>query len=273
MKNCWKIVALGILAFFLVLCSEQRVSAASTEDDTFQDNENGIITISYNNTSNTKMKIGVTKDKQSYYYDLKNGQNEIDVPLNMGNGTYKLKILKNISGTKYSVIESTNIELELEDDNIVYLQSNVIINFDLEDKAIAKAESLTKNCKSDAEIVRTIYKYIVKNFGYDYDKVATLTSGYIPDIEIVYKNKKGICYDISAIMAAMMRSQGVEVKLVTGYTPNIKGVYHAWNSVYDEKNGTWYTIDATYDIAMYQANRKYTMKKSDKDYSDIKYQY
>ena len=273
MKRYLKLVILGILACFLVICSEQKVSAATTEDNTFLDNENGIITISYHNSSNAKMKIGVTKDKQSYYYDLRDGENEIDVPLNMGNGKYKLKILKNISGTKYSVIESTNIELELEDDKIVYLQSNVIIDFDLEDKAIAKAASLTKNCKTEAEIVNTIYKFIVKNLSYDYDKVASLTSGYLPDIEIIYKDKKGICYDISAIMAAMMRSQGVEVKLVTGYTPNIEGVYHAWNLVYDEKKDSWYTIDATYDIAMYQADRKYSMKKPSKDYADIKYQY
>ncbi len=273
MKSYWKLLVLGILTCFFVICSEQKVSAATTEDNTFLDNENGIITISYHNSSNAKMKIGVTKDDQSYYYDLKKGQNEIDIPLNMGNGKYKIKILKNITGTKYSVVKSTNIELELEDDNIVFLQSNVIIDFELEDKAIAKAKSLTKNCKSEAEIVSTIYKFIVKNFAYDYDKIATLSSGYLPDIEIIYKNKKGICYDISAVMAAMMRSQGVEVKLVTGYTPKIEGVYHAWNSVYDEKKGSWYTIDATYDIAMYQAERKYTMKKPYKDYSDIKYQY
>jgi transglutaminase-like putative cysteine protease len=83
----------------------------------------------------------------------------------------------------------------------------------------------------------------------------------------------GICYDISAIMASMLRSQGVEVKLVTGYTPNIEGVYHAWNSVYDENNDSWITVDATYDIAMYKADKKYKMKKSSSDYTDIKYQY
>lgn len=272
MKKIIKILVLLVFTSFLIAFSGQRVSAAETSD-TFSDVENGIITIRYNNSTNAKMKIGVTKDSKSYYYDLRNGKNEIDIPLNMGNGKYALKILKNISGTKYSVVQSTSIDLELKDEKVVFLQSNVIVNFNLEDKAIKKAESLTKNCKSEEEIISTIHEFIVKNFAYDYDKISTLSSGYIPDIEIIYKDKKGICYDISAIMASMLRSQGVEVKLVTGYTPNIAGVYHAWNSVYDEKTDAWFPLDATYDIAMQKAKRKYKMKKSSSDYSDIKYQY
>ncbi len=273
MKRIIKITLLAIITFLAISMKEETVNASSKDSDTFCDNDNGIITVTYNNDANTKMKIGVTKDDQSYYYNLGNGKNVVDIPLNMGNGKYSIKILKNISGTKYSVIQSTKIDLELKDDNVVFLESNVIVDFELEDKAIKKADNLTASCKSNEEIVSTIYNYVISNFSYDYDKLSVLTSSYVPDIEIVYKNKKGICYDISAIMAAMMRSQGVKVKLVTGYTPNIEGVYHAWNSVYDSKKDTWYTIDATYDIAMYQAKKKYTMKKSAKDYADIKYQY
>jgi hypothetical protein len=272
MKHLIKLITFLSFALIFITFSEQKVSAAETQD-TFGEVDNGIITIRYDNTTNAKMKIGVTKDDQSYYYDLGNGSNELDIPLTMGNGKYTLKILKNISGTKYSVVQSTNIELELTDEKVVFLQSNVIVNFELKDKAILKAESLTKKCKSEAEIISTVYNYVVKNFAYDYDKFSTLSSGYIPDIEIIYKSKKGICYDISAIMASMLRSQGVEVKLVTGYTPNIPGVYHAWNSVYDAKSKKWITIDATYDIAMYKAKKSYKMKKSISDYSDIKYQY
>lgn len=272
MKNFIKLVSFLAFALILVVFSEQKVSAAQTSD-TFGKEENGIITIRYNNSANEKMKIGVTKDDKSYYFDLHDGENELDIPLTMGNGKYILKILKNISGTKYSVVQSTNVELELKDEKVVFLQSNVIVNFELKDKAIVKAASLTKKCKSEAEIISTVYKYVVKNFSYDYDKINSLSAGYIPDIEVIYKSKKGICYDISAIMASMLRSRGVEVKLVTGYTPKIPGIYHAWNSVYDAKSKKWITIDATYDIAMYKAKKSYKMKKSSSDYSDIKYQY
>lgn len=273
MKNLIKCMTLALFVFVLCMVTEGTAYAADTKEDVFCDNENGIITIKYNNKDNAKMKIGVTKDKQSYYYDLGSGSNEIDIPLTMGNGSYKIKILKNISGTKYGVVVSTNIELELKDENLVYKQSNVVIDFELTDQSIKKSDELVKNCKSDKEIVSTIYQYVIKNFVYDYDKAKTVSAGYLPDIEIVYKNKKGICYDISAIMAAMMRSQGIEVKLVTGYTPNIPGIYHAWNSIYDSEGKSWYTVDGTYDISMYRSGKKYKMKKSEKNYSNIKYEY
>ena len=46
--------------------------------------------------------------------------------------------------------------------------------------------------------------------------------------------KKGICFDYASLMAAMLRSQGVPVKLVVGYTGEI---YHAWLNVWSEEDG------------------------------------
>lgn len=273
----WKGVVLRFHKFFAIfalfcaafLYNGIKASAATTF---CKDNENGVVTITYNNKSNAKMKVAVSKGTETYYYNLGNGKNELDIPLNMGNGSYKIRICKNISGTKYSVIQSNTIELDLSDEDEVFTYSNVIVNFESTDAAIKKATSLTKYCKTDAEKVKKIYEYIVKNFKYDYDKLESLSAGYIPDIKVVYKNKKGICYDLSAIMASMLRSQGIKVKLVTGYTPNID-TYHAWNAVYDAKTKKWYTIDTTYDVAMYKVGKKYSMKKSAKDYTDVKYQY
>lgn len=264
-----KFFTFTVLLLIAVIASGKKASAA---DSFYENNDNGIITITYNNKSNVKMKVAVSKDSDTYYYDLAKGENKLDIPLNMGNGSYKIRICKNISGTKYSVIQSSTIELDISDEDEVFTYSNVIVNYTATDYAIKKAARLTEDAKTDGEKVKAIYNYVVKNFKYDYDKIASLSSGYIPDIKIIYKNKKGICYDLSAIMAAMLRSQGIKVKLVTGYTPNID-VYHAWNAVYDTKKDEWYTIDTTYDVAMYQAGKKYTMKKDSKDYTDIKYQY
>ena len=269
MNKITKILTFILVMFFVALIDDTKASAA---ESFYENNDNGIVTITYNNKSNVKMKVAVSKGSETYYYDLGNGENQIDIPLNMGNGSYKIRLCKNISGTKYSVIESSIIELDLSDEDEVFTYSNVIVNFEATNYAIKKATSLTKSAKTDAEKVKRIYKYVVENFSYDYDKIATLSSGYIPDIKIVYKNKKGICYDLSAIMAAMLRSQGIKVKLVTGYTSNIDE-YHAWNAVYDTKKDEWYTIDTTFDIAMYQAGKKYSMKKNAKDYVDVKYQY
>ena len=44
----------------------------------------------------------------------------------------------------------------------------------------------------------------------------------------------GICFDYAALMAGMLRSQGVPCKLVIGYAGD---VYHAWISVWSEETG------------------------------------
>ena len=59
----------------------------------------------------------------------------------------------------------------------------------------------------------------------------------LPNLDQIYKRKKGICFDYAAVMTAMLRSQGVPTKLVIGYTGN---AYHAWVNVYSKKRG-WIT--------------------------------
>lgn len=260
-----------ICSFFIFLMSF-NANTAFASDQFYEDNNNGVLTIKYNNTQNVKMKIGIIKGGKNYYYDIKNGLNELDIPLTMGNGTYKICIYKNVSGTKYSLVQSNTYELKLENENEVYLHSNIIVNYKTEDKPIKKAKSLTKGSSADNDKIEDIYEYVVENYLYDYDKLENLVSGYIPDINIIYKNKKGICYDISSLVAAMMRSQGIPVKVVTGYTNKVE-VYHAWNLIYNEEKDEWITVDATYDLSMYVAGKKYKMKKAEKDYVDIVYLY
>ncbi|HHV13542.1 MAG TPA: transglutaminase domain-containing protein [Clostridiales bacterium] len=255
------------LSAFLYLPADKAMAS-----EFFKDNENGVLTVSYNNKDNAKIKVGVTKGGKSYYYDLKKGKNNIDIPLTMGNGTYSIRIFKNVTGNKYSVLESQEFELELQNEDDVYLHPNVIVNYDMDYAAVIKAGQLTKNCKTEEEKVKAVYNFVVKNFNYDYDKLGDIQSGYIPDIKIVYKNKKGICYDISAVMASMLRSQGIRVRLVTGYTPNISE-YHAWNMIYDSKKKKWYTVDATYDIGKRAGGQKYSMVKKASEYTDIRYRY
>ena len=75
--------------------------------------------------------------------------------------------------------------------------------------------------------------------------------------------KKGICFDYAALMASMLRSQGVPVKLVVGYTS--QGVYHAWINVWSEEGGwvegmiyfdgkIWKLMDPTYASSGKQSN-------------------
>ena len=85
--------------------------------------------------------------------------------------------------------------------------------------------------------VEAIYKWTMKKFSYSTLKAKSVESGYVPDLDAVYKSRKAICFDYASTMAAMLRSQGVPTKLVIGYSGS---VYHAWLSVYVEEIG-WVT--------------------------------
>ncbi len=78
---------------------------------------------------------------------------------------------------------------------------------------------------------------------YDNEKAANVQAGYIPNLEQVLQEKKGICFDYAALMAAMLRAQNIPTRLVMGDLSS-EGIYHAWNQVEIDGEWTWY--DPTY---------------------------
>lgn len=249
------------------------------------DNKDGTVSVEYDNTTETKIAVMVVKagtDKKYNYFST-DRKVDMDIPLTLGNGTYNVSVLKNISGTSYSPLLKEEISLALSDSKQAYLTSNEVINWNRTNTAIKKANSLTKKCKTEYAKIQKIYTYIVKNYHYDYEKLAKNQSGqlvnYVPDIEEVYKNKTGICYDISALNASMLRSLGIKTKLVKGY-PVSKyydgSVYHAWNKIYNKKKKKWIVVDATCDMCLYEQGAKFKLKnmeKKAKQYSRVTYEY
>lgn len=99
-----------------------------------------------------------------------------------------------------------------------------------------------------------IYDWVVDNISYDYNLAATVSSGYLPNVDNILATKKGICFDYAALMTSMLRMENVPTKLVVGYSGS---VYHAWISVYTRESGwidnviyfdgnTWKLMDPTF---------------------------
>ena len=141
---------------------------------------------------------------------------------------------KNISGTKYSTVLGASLSAKLADEFAPFLRPNQYVNYTEDSTAVAKGAELTAGIEDNLEKVAAVYDYVVKNLTYDRKKAQTVKSGYLPDIDKVLEEKKGICFDYAALMAAMLRSQEVPVKLVVGYTGT---VYHAWLNVWSEESG------------------------------------
>jgi len=100
--------------------------------------------------------------------------------------------------------------------------------------------------------VTKVHQYITTNYKYDYDLYEKIKQGKItfnnPDLEKMKNEKIGICYDLSALNAAILRAMGVPTKVVVGdaITSSKSKAYHSWNSVYVNKQ--WKLIDTTWDL-------------------------
>lgn len=194
----------------------------------------GYVMVQYTASTDKKLKAQVKGPSGvAYTYNLTAGNYET-LPLTDGNGSYKVSLFENISGTSYSTVVSTGFSVTLKDQFAPFLRPNQYVNYTPGSKVVAKADELTKGVSEPLDKVSKVYDYVVKNFTYDKQRAATVQSGYLPVLDSVLAQKKGICFDFAAVMAAMLRSQGVPTKLVVGYS---QSVYHAWINVYSEETG------------------------------------
>ena len=186
------------------------------------------------------LKFQVIKE-ETYTSDLKNDGSPAIFPLQMGNGSYTFRVLKNIAGTKYAMLYSTEAEVLLTDEFQPYLRPNNYINYTRESSCVKKAAELASMESDEIGVIGAGYDYIVNGVVYDYDKYNSTRVNYLPDLEQIYQSGKGICIDYAALAAAMLRSQGIPVKMIFGYvSPN--GLYHAWNVFYTEETG-WVSVE------------------------------
>ncbi len=222
--------------------------------------QSGMVSLSINQVYESKLLFLVEKDGNRYMYPVNDDGSLNYFPLQMGSGDYLVRLMQNVEGNKYKEVVRKTVNLNATSEREIFLQSVIEVNWSNESPAILKAKSLTKGMTSDSAKVKAIYDYITSNYKYDYDKISTLSSGYIPNINQVFYDKQGICYDYSVLFASMLRSVGVPTKLVKGYSDLIPDQYHAWNEVY--VNGKWQTVDTTYDAAYLQAKKTVSMYKS-----------
>lgn len=288
MKRIKAIICLLLALLMIIPDSVPALAATNVSDDVFVDNDNGTVQVTF--TVDKEVTILILVDVPSenidssadsheasrYYYKLTEGENVVNIPLTKGPGDYVIRVCKVLTTGKAAVLKSKTVTLSEAKAQEVFDVANMIVDYETSEKFIKKAKSLTKKCKTEKAKVKKIYNYVVENFAYDYElldeKVAT--SYYTPDNAMTFERKLGICYDISSLFAAMLRSVDIEARVVTGYTPNVKA-YHAWTEVYDSAKKEWYSVDCTYDMCLYNmgSSKKTSMVKKSKDYSDTMYLY
>lgn len=252
----------------------------------FSKADQGIVSLFYYSTSTKKMKLIITLGEEKYTYNVFSGKEIVNYPLQLGNGTYNVSLYENTSGTKYRKVLSQSKYVEMKDENSVYLQSILEVNWDEEDESIEivdeiLAEALVEKKSSVAkyrqantrltekDIVLAIYNFVIETVEYDYDKIKTLDYSYLPDNDRTLEMKTGICYDYSSLLASMLRSQGIPTKMVKGYAKD-STTYHAWNEIYLSSEKKWVVVDPTLDAYLVQNGKKYSFEQDAADYNKVK---
>jgi len=193
--------------------------------------------------SGGKFKIQITKQGgRTYTYDLNGNGNYETYPLTGGNGKYNIGIFKNVSGNQYAQALVTNIDVKLKSANLPFLYPNQFVNFNKNSKAVAKGVEVASGSSSQIDTVTRIYNFVITNLSYDTAKATSVQPGYVPNVDAVLAARKGICFDYAALMATMLRTQGIPTRLEVGYVSG--GAYHAWISVF--LNGVGWVNDVIY---------------------------
>jgi len=189
------------------------------------------------------LKLRVLKDDIIYTYDLNNEGEYETFPLQLGDGKYTCTIYKHVESNKYSKEAEISLEVEMENEFAPYLVPSQYVYYEPEFKAVEESMRLCEGLETDVEIYNAIIDYIRANFIYDYERAASNPGFYLGDVEGCFETRTGLCQDLSAMTACMLRVQGVPCQMVIGYADKY---YHAWNKVY--LDGEYKLLDVTAEI-------------------------
>lgn len=199
----------------------------------YSNTADGYVMVQYTASTSQRIKALVDGPATQYQYNLIPGV-WAALPLSEGNGTYKITVYENVRDTAYAMIVSQDVSAVLTDEFAPFLRSNQYVDFAAAPNATAKAAELCAGAADPLKKVEAVYHYVVGNMTYDKQQAATVKTGYLPVLDDVLARRTGICFDYAALMAGMLRSQGVPCKLVIGYAGT---AYHAWISVWTAEQG------------------------------------
>ncbi len=194
--------------------------------------------------SEKRLKARIATSAQTYYYDLPGGEGYSVFPLQMGDGSYTVRVMEQVENDLYALRFGVELTVVLASETVPFLYPNQYVWYDASTKTVQKARELAQGLTSQTEIAQVFYKYVVKHMTYDTKKAATVLKGYLPSADEALDSGTGICFDYAALLAVMLRSEGIPTKMLIG-TVTPENLYHSWNSVFLE--GKWVWMDPTLD--------------------------
>lgn len=218
--------------------------------------DKGYIMVRTSEPTGHAMKVTVSQGQWQLIYDLNSDAQYEVFPLQQGSGQYEVALFENVKGKKFSSEGKLVIDAQMSDEEAPFLVPNQYVSYELWTSAVQKSDEICAGMAPD-QAFQAVTDFMASEFAYDFVRAKTISSGEKPDIDYCYDNRMGICQDLAAVTACMLRVQGVPARLVIGYADKY---YHAWNTVV--VNGEEVFFDPTHavgaiDAKKYQTERMY----------------
>ena len=213
----------------------------------------GVVRVRYTGGEDKPIKVQITKEGgKDYNYDLNAAGFYETFPFTEGEGVYTLKVLEHKADKLYTPVYSLELAVAPESEFAPFLRPSQFVNYG--GAVTTLAAEVMEPGETDADKAALAFDYVVDHLAYDDDKAATVEGGYLPDLDDILAEGKGICFDYAALLCAMLRSQNIPCKLLVGDSGDL---YHAWVEVWCETEGlvddavplaadSWTRLDPTF---------------------------
>lgn len=160
------------------------------------------------------------------------------------------RVITPLTGNMLSRLPVFTQSVQAEMDQILKRKYEVLDAHVPEDVASA-AREITAGKETDEDKAKALYQWVGTRVKYDWEKVRLYEEKRIwkeQTPEDTFTTRAGVCIDYSRLYAAMARTVGLDVKVVTGLGSDGRGGTgsHAWNEVYLAEKQTWVPLDSTW---------------------------
>ena len=250
----WALVVPFLFALFLWYTGRGTPGEAEKAQLDLSRIDRGVVSVRYAGDSTDRVKCQISKTGgMDYNYDLDNTGEWETFALTQGEGEYTLRVLEQLEGNRYTPVYTYTIDLKLDDPLFPYLESNQFVRYYDFSGCVTLAGELTAAMETDSQKIDALLTYVAGALEYDDEKAATVPSGYLPDVDLVLEEGKGICFDYAALLCAMLRAQGIPARMAVG---DCGEAYHAWVEVWSRTEGeaggiplvpgAWTRLDPTF---------------------------
>lgn len=126
-----------------------------------------------------------------------------------------------------------------------------VIDHEISQDIVGAAEDIAGQAQGDEKKAKLLYNWVGSRVSYDYAKADNYEKNRIwheQTPQDTFDTRLGVCIDYARLYAVMARSQGLQVRVVTGQGYDGRGGYgpHAWNEVYISDRQAWIPLDSTW---------------------------